>query len=184
MSKPVKELITETYKHRFENVTGAVLVDIRGLDANSNNRMRTDLNDKQIRISVVKNTLARKAFENHDLEPLNDMLEGACALVYPCDGDDVTVVNVARELVQWAKEYDKLELKGAIMDGAVFGPSEVDALSKYPTREEAHAQIVQLVLTPAQNLVSSILSPGQQVAGVVDAIRQKLEDGEQIKKAG
>ena len=183
MSKPVKELIAETYKQRFANVTGAVLVDIRGVDANNNNRLRDDLGQKHIRVTVVKNTLARKAFEQNELAPINELLDGACAVVYPENGD-TTVVNVARELVSWAKELDKMEFKGAIMEGTVFGPDEVDALSKYPTREEAQAQVVQLVLSPAQKLVGAITGPGQQLAGLVDAIRQKLEDGDEIKKAG
>ena len=183
MSKPVKELIIETYRQRFDGVSSAVLVDIRGVDANNNNRLRNDLNSKHIRVSVVKNSLARYAFQNHDLEPLNDMLEGACAVVHPSNGD-TTVVNVARELVSWAKEVPQIEFKGALLDGALFGPNEIDALSKYPTREEAQGQAVQLLLAPAQQLAGAITGPGQQLAGMVDAIRQKLEDGEEIKKAG
>ncbi len=183
MSKPIKSLITETYRQRFEGVTGAVLVDVRGIEANDNNVMRSSLSDKGIRITVVKNTLARQAFENHDLAPLSELLDGACAVVYPSNGD-ASVVHVARELITWAKEIEKLEFKGAVMEGATFGPGEIDALSKYPTREEAHAQIVQLLFAPAQKLVGSITGPGQQLAGLVDAIRQKLEDGEEIKKAG
>ncbi|MFW6058658.1 MAG: 50S ribosomal protein L10 [Phycisphaeraceae bacterium] len=183
MSKPIKELITTTYRQRFDGVTGAVLVDVRGIDANNNNRLRHDLNGKGIRITVVKNTLARRAFEQNELAPLTELLDGACAVVYPSNGD-ATVVNVARELVKWAKELENLEFRGAVMEGAVFGPNEIDALSKYPTREEAHAQIVQLVLSPAQKLVGAITGPGQQLAGLVDAIRQKLEDGEEIRKAG
>lgn len=183
MSKPVKELITESYRQRFADVSGAVLVDIRGVDANNTNALRAEMAGKGVRITIVKNTLARKAFEEHDLGKLNELLEGGSALVYPSNGE-ATVVNIARDLIRWAKQLDQLQFKGAVMEGIVFGPDEIDALSKYPTREEAQAQVVQLVLAPAQKLVGSILGPGQQLAGLVDGIRQKLEDGEQIKKAG
>ena len=45
MSKPVKNLITEDYKRRFEGLTGAVLVDVRGMEANDNNTFRAGLAD-------------------------------------------------------------------------------------------------------------------------------------------
>ena len=183
MSKPVKNLITESYKNRFEGVAGAVLIDIRGVESEDNNRMRTELAQKHIKVTVVKNSLARRAFEGGQLASLGDMLNGPSAMVYPVS-DETSVVSVARELLTWAKQIEKLELKGALMEGIKFGPDEIEALSKYPTREEAQSQVVQLLLSPAQNLVGQIVGPGRKVASLVEAIREKLEGGEEIKKAG
>ncbi|NDA94506.1 MAG: 50S ribosomal protein L10, partial [Betaproteobacteria bacterium] len=59
MSKQIKQLVVREYQKRFDGVEGGVLVEIRGLDAGTNNRLRTTLVDKQIRVTVVKNTLAR-----------------------------------------------------------------------------------------------------------------------------
>ncbi|MFA9477987.1 50S ribosomal protein L10 [Phycisphaerales bacterium AB-hyl4] len=182
MSKPVKNLIVDTYKKRFEGVSGAVLVDVRGVDSNTNNRFRADLGGKQIKVTVIKNSLAKKAFENTDMAAINELLDGSVAVVYPAEGDQ-TVVNVARELITWAKEIPSLEFKGALMEGMTFGADEIDALSKYPTREEAQAQVVQILLTPAQNLVGAALGPGRKVASLVKAVEEKLEKGEEIKAA-
>ena len=66
------------------------------------------------------------------------------------------------------------------MDGTVFGPDEVERLSKFPTREEAQAQAVQLILSPAQRLAGAILAPGSAVAALIKAIEEKLEAGETI----
>ncbi|MEX0886208.1 MAG: 50S ribosomal protein L10 [Phycisphaeraceae bacterium] len=181
MSKPVKELMIESYKQRFGDVTGAVLIDIRGIDAGVNNRLRAGLHAKQVKVTVVKNSLAKKAFEGTPLEPVQDLLEGSAAMVYPHNGD-ATAVDVARELLTWVKQIEGLTFRGAVLDGTVFGPDEIETLSKYPTREEAQAQVVQLILTPAQKLVGSILSPAQKLAGLVDAIKDKLEAGEAIGK--
>lgn len=183
MSKPVKNLITDAYKSRFDGLNGAVVIDIRGIESNDNNTLRAGLAEKQIKVTVVKNSLAQRAFKDTDLEPLNDILDGPSAMVYPTS-EDTSVVSIARELIDWAKKIKAVEFKGALMEGIVFGPDQIDALSKYPTREEAQAKVVQLFLSPAQNLVGSILSPGRKVAGLVDAIKEKLEKGEEIKKAG
>lgn len=181
MSKPVKNLITDTYKQQFAGLNGAVLVDIRGVEANTNNEMRADLNGKQIKITIVKNALAKKAFEGTELEPLNEMLEGPNAMVYPVD-EDTSVVSVARELLDWAKKEENLDFKGAVMEGITFGPDQIKKLSEYPTKEEAQAKVVQIVLTPGQKLVGSIVSPGRNLASIVKAIQEKLENGETISK--
>ncbi len=177
MSKPIKEMIIRDYKTRFSGVEGGVLVEIRGMDAGTNNRLRTALVQKQIRITVVKNSLARTAFAGTPLESLSKYLTGPSALVYGGD----SVVEVAREIVQWAKDKESLHFKAAILDGVTFeGPAGVKALSKYPTREEAQAQVVTLVLSPGRTLMGSVKSPGSTLLGIVKEIQRKLEAGETI----
>jgi large subunit ribosomal protein L10 len=181
MSKPVKNLIVESYKRRFEGVTGAVVVDIRGIASNDNNKFRETLAQKQIKVTVVKNSLARRAFEGTEMTDLGEMLEGSSAMVYPV-GEDVSVVSVARELIGMVKQLPNLTFKGALMDGIRFGPDEIDALSKYPTREEAQAKVVQVLLSPGRNLAGAIAGPGGRIASILKTIQDKLEKGETIAK--
>ena len=181
MSKPVKNLITEDYKRRFDGVTGAVLVDVRGMESNDNNTFRAGLAEKSIKITVVKNSQAKRAFEGTDLQGLTEMLDGPSALVYPVS-EDTSVVNVARELVDWAKKLEQLEFRGAILDGIKFGPDDIKTLSEYPTKEEAQAKVVTLLLSPARNLVGAVKAPAGNIAGILKAIQEKLEAGETITK--
>jgi len=181
MSKAVKDLLSRDYVNRLEGVDDALLISVRGVGANDNNRMRLGLSKKEIRITVIRNNLARRAFADKSLAGLGPMLEGPSALVYGAE----SVVDVARELVTWAKEIKEIELKGAILDGEVFeGAAGVTALSKFPTRDEAIAQAVTLVLSPGRNLIAQIKGPGAGLAGIIKAIEEKLEKGETIAKAG
>jgi len=179
MSKPVKNLITESYRQRFAEVDGAVLIDIRGVKSNDTNRLRNELQQKQVRITVVKNSLAVRAVEGTALESISRLFTGPNAVVYGGD----SVVTVAREVLRFVKEIENLTVNGAIMDGQVFGPDEVEALSKYPTREEAQAQVVQIFLSPGQKLVGSILGPGRNIASLIKTIEEKLEKGETIAQS-
>jgi large subunit ribosomal protein L10 len=183
MSKPVKNLIVESYKNRFEGLTGGVLIDVRGIKSNDTNTLRANLAAKQIKITIVKNSLAKKAFDGGELAPLNDMIDGPSAMVYPVS-EEASVVTVARELVDAAKKLKELEFRGALMEGVVFGPDEIDALSKYPTKEEAQSQVVQIFLSPAQNLISAATAPAKNIASILKTIQEKLEKGEEIKKVG
>jgi large subunit ribosomal protein L10 len=181
MSKPIKNLIASAYQQEFGDLDGAVLIDIRGVESNDTNALRTDLAGKSIKVRVIKNSLARNVFKDGALESLNEYLEGPAAMAYPV-GEDASVVGVARELIDWAKKLENMEFKGAVMDGIAFGPDEIKKLSEYPTKEEAQAQIVQIVLTPGQKLAGSILGPGRKLASLVKAIEEKLEKGETIEK--
>ncbi|MEM1108849.1 MAG: 50S ribosomal protein L10 [Planctomycetota bacterium] len=183
MSKPVKNLIASAYAKEFAGLNGAVLIDIRGVEANDNNALRTELAGKSIKVRVIKNSLAKGVFKDGELEGLSEFLEGPAAMVYPA-GEDASVVGVARELIDWAKKLENMEFKGAVMDGISFGPDEIKKLSEYPTKEEAQAKVVQIVLTPGQNLVGAITAPGKNLAGIIKTIQEKLEAGETIAKVG
>lgn len=181
MSKPMKELLIHDYQKRLEGVEDALVISIRGVNAIDNNTMRNELAAKDIRITVVRNNLARHAFADSPLGNLSPLLEGPSALAYGAE----SVVDVARELVDWARKLENLELKGAILEGELYeGKAGVEKLSKMPTREEAIGQAVTLILSPARNLVGAVMGPGSSLASIVKAIEEKLEKGEEITKAG
>lgn len=172
MSKPVKSLIIESYRRRFAEVDGAVLVSIRGLESGSNTKLRADLNGKNMQMAVVKNSLAKQAFSGTPMEMIGQLLDGPCAMVYGGE----SVVNVARVLIDAVKTQPEVEFRGALMEGVLFGADEIEALSKYPTRDEAIANTITLVLSPARNLAGAIASPGAKLAGIIKAIEEKAGD--------
>ena len=179
MSKQVKGIIIRGYKDRLNGVDDAALISIRGLKAIDTTKIRSSMRKKNIKITVMRNALASKAFEGSKLTGLEDLMKEANALCYGGN----SVVEVARELVKLIEEFPTLELKGAILDGDLFaGAKGVKELSKYPTREEGIAQVVTLVVSPAKKLLGQIKGPGAGVAGIVKAIETKLEKGEAIAK--
>lgn len=185
MSKTVKQIIMRDYKNRIagggEDFGNALLISIRGLKAIDTTRLRGNLGKKKIKITVLRNSLARKAFEGTSLAQLSELLTGANALAHGGD----SVVEVAREIVEAMGKLPGLELKGAVLDGTLFkGKAGVTELSRFPTKDEAIAQVVTLVVSPARKLVGQIKGPGSTLAGIVKAIETKLEKGETIAKAG
>jgi len=182
MSKTVKGMIINDYKARLTGSSDALVISIRGVKAIPTTKLRRDLNKKSIKITVVRNSLARKAIEGTSLEPLSKLLTGPSALAY----GGTSVVEVAREIVKLIKDMPELELKGAILDGTVYeGKAGVTELSKFPTKDEAIANVVTLVVSPGRKLLGQIKGPGSNVAGIIKAIETKLEKGETIaKKAG
>ena len=135
--------------------------------------------EHDIHITVVKNSLAARAMSGTAMENLSDLLKGPCALVYGGE----SVVNVARELVARARQIENLQFKGALMEGQVFAADQMEALSKYPTREEAQGQVIQALLGPAGQVIGAATGAGSAIASVLQAMIEKLEDGQTITQS-
>lgn len=182
MSKPVKQAIMRQYNDRLGATSDAMVISIRGLNARETTSVRLGLAKKNIKVQVVRNSLARKAFEDKDLKILAEFLSGPSAIAY----GGQSVVEVAREVVALIEKFPKLELKGAVLDGQLFtGKKGVEELSKFPTKDEAIGKVVTLVVSPGKKLLAQVKGPGSKVAGIIKAIEGKLEKGEAIaKKAG
>ena len=80
-------------------------------------------------------------------------------------------------LMEEKKNDEKLELRGVFFDGEIYeGEKGVDKVSKLPTREEAIAGIVALVLSPGRNLLGALKGPSAKVAGILKSIEEKGKD--------
>ncbi len=170
MSKPMKEMIVSEYQNRFGDAEEAVVVSLRGVKAEGTETIRNQMRESSVHVSVVKNSLARKAFEGKALEALAPVLKGQNAMVY----GDRSVIEIARDIIGLIKTYPEIELKGAILDGELYeGEEGVTRLSKLPTLAEAKSGSVALVL-----------GPGRKLLGIVKSIEEKLEKGETIAKVG
>lgn len=181
MSKPVKEMIMREYADRLGDTSDAMLISIRGVNAVDATKVRNELRKKDIRITVIRNALARRQFAGTGLEALTPLLKGPSALAF----GGQSVVEVAREIVKIVEQFPGIELKGAVLDGTLFeGKKGVEELSKFPTRDEAIGQVVTLVVSPARNLMAQVKGPGAKIAGIIKAIEEKLEKGETIAKVG
>lgn len=181
MSKLVKNLIIREYASRLEGQNDAMLISIRGMKAIDTTKLRGGLRKKNIRVAIIRNSLARRGFKGTGLEALTPLLTGPSALAF----GGGSVVEVAREIVGLLKDFPALELKGAVLDGTLFqGEAGVKELSKFPTKDEAIATAVTLIVSPGRKLMASILGPGQTVANLIKAVELKLEKGEAIAKVG
>lgn len=179
MSKPVKELIRKELVKRLEGVTSMAVIGFTGIDAITTRQIRGKLREKDIRLTVVKNAVARQAFKSVGLAGAADMLDGPCALAY--GGDNV--VSVVRELLAISKDAPKLTVKAALLDGEVFGTERIEELSKFPTRTEAIGRVVSAVLSPGSVLAGCLVGPSSKIAGILKAIEDKRKEAAEAAPA-
>lgn len=175
MSKPVKELLRKELAKRLEGVTSLAVVGFTGLDAVTTRMIRGRLRSKDIKLTVVKNSVARQAFKSVGLAQATEIIDGPCAVAYGPDSEQIDLVEVIRELLDVAKEAPNLTVKAALLEGEVFGPDRIEQLRKFPTRDEAISRLVSYALAPAGGLAGALKAPAGLIAGAIKQVAEKQE---------
>lgn len=170
MSKYLKNLMTDELKQRWESVSGALIVNVVGMEANSSTILRKTLRNKGIELLVVKNSLARRATEGTVLGPAFEGLEGTAAVVW--GGEDI--VALTKEVMRLTKDdqFASFAPRSGVMDGKLISPEEIKDVSQWPSRREQLSSLVGQILSPGATLSAQLLGPGAQLASQV----KKLSD--------
>lgn len=185
MSKQVKALIEKDLERRLSHVEAVAVINPRGIDAKKTNQLRAKFAEQGIRMTVVKNTLARRTGGRIGINGFEALLDGPSALVYgsePKDGEEPTAISrVCRLLMDQKKDKalaEILELRGVFFDGEVYhGEAGVERVSKFPTREEAIAEVLGAVLGAGGGLLAAITGPGASLGGILKSIEEKQGGG-------
>jgi large subunit ribosomal protein L10 len=158
---------------RFESAKFGFLVDFKGLSVTQDTELRNKLRDANVEYRVVKNRLARLALKDTELEPLDEHFVGPTAVALTAEDP----AAVAKVLVDFAKANEQLEIKaGVLQGGTAITPDEVKALSELPSLPELQAQILGVIQGPARTLATLLAEPGRQLAQILDARRDSLEE--------
>ena len=172
MSKVVKGLVQKEIAKRLADVDGVAVINPRGIDAIKNNLIRRRLRAKGVRMTVVKNTLAKRAVGDGKLKGFDALLDGPSAVIY----GDASIATIARLVLDEKKNDDKIELRGVFFDGEIYvGDKGMEQVSKLPTREEAIGQVVALILAPGSKLAGTLKGQAGKVAALIKAIEEKAE---------
>lgn len=165
MSKHIKQMQMDALRQTFAGVRDLVFLTASGLSAQADNQMRAALRKKSIRVQVVKNSLARRVFDD-----LGVRLEAAWASPTLVAWGAGSLAELSRELDAVTKKNDKVKVKAAVSEGQELSFGRALTM---PTRAEAIARVVALALAPAQRLVAQALAPAARVAGQVRVLGER-----------
>ena len=171
MDRIQKEAQVKELNSIFNNMTAGVLIDYSGIEANQIVELRKKLNGSSSTMKVIKNSLARIASNDTPFAELADQFTKTRAIVYS-DGDPV---EQAKVLSEQAANIENLKILAGILVGdgktSILDSSQVEALSKLPSREELIVKLLFLLQAPATQFVRTLNAVQVKFARTLAAIR-------------
>ena len=164
MNKQAKKNYVEEMKKNFTSNDSVMIAQYQGLNVTELDELRKELRNKGILFKITKNRITKIAIKETQVKDLEKYFTGPTAAAISSDP-----ITTAKILTKFAKSHEKLKIVAGFMDGKVLDEKEVAIIATLPSLEEARAQIIGILATPAQKLVSILLAPGSKIANLARA---------------
>lgn len=156
LTRQEKEQQIEQLHGLFGRAEGILAVDYRGLTVDESNGLRAQLREaaegQAGEFRIAKNTLIKRAVIGTRAEGLVEFCSGPTALSIAFEEP----AAMARVLVQYAKQNEKLGIKGGVIDGEVVDAKGVEALSELPSKHELRGMLAGTLQAPMRNLAGTL----------------------------
>ena len=149
-----------------------LLTEYRGLTVSDITELRRSLAEGGTKFAVVKNTLMQRAAADASIDDLEPMLEGPTAVAFIA-GDPVAA---AKKVVEAAKKFPALILKGGYMDGKVLSADEAKGLADLESREVMLSKIAGLLKGEMSRAASMFVSAQSKFLSLLEAYKEKVPD--------
>ena len=158
------ELITR-YTDWMNSSKAMVLTQYVGLTMKDIDNLRAKIRENGGEFHIIKNTLAKRAFEQAGISVLTGQLEGSTAIIFAFSDAPATV----KAVTEYARTSEFLKIKGGFLEKQALTPEGVKALAELPPLPVVRAQLLGTLLAPAGKLVRTLAEPGRMIAAVIKA---------------
>ena len=164
-----KGLVVSEIKEKFQQASGIVLADYRGLTVAQVTQLRTQLRQAGVEYRVMKNTLVRRAANEVGVEGLDEYLKGPTALAFSTDP-----VAPAKVLMDFAKanKLKTFKIKAGVLEGKVIGAEGVRALAELPSREVLLAMVLRGMQAPLTGMANVLQGPIRKMGYALEEVRK------------
>jgi len=171
LKREQKEEQVAWLREQFREAKALFLTDFRSLTVGETNTLRTELRNRGIQFKVFKNTLVRLAYQDTDIAAIADDLMGPRGGAWTSSEDNVPAM--AKVLIDFAKAHPNLILVRGVLNGSLVDPSDLDALSKLPSREELLARLLGTMIAPVSAFVNTLAAVPRSFLNVLAAIEEQ-----------
>lgn len=172
MTKEQKNQFVDDLAVTLSSAAVIYLADTSELNAEDTSRLRAECFKREVKMTVVKNSLLKKAFERvegKDFTELYDVLAGPTSLMISETG------NVPAKLIkEFRKNKERPILKAAYVEEMCFvGDNQLTTLTEIKSREELIGEVIALLQSPVQNVLGALKSSGHTIAGLVKTLSER-----------
>jgi len=170
MPRAEKESKVKGLAERLGESQATILAGYRGLTVQEAAELRMALAEADTRFSVVKNSLTRLAVKDAGLEELTDLIDGPTAIAF-VRGDPV---SGAKRLVEQARRFPVLEIRGGFAEGRVLTADQVRSMAALESREVMLAQLAGLAKSQLTRTAWALQALQSRFVGLMRALSEKL----------
>ena len=160
----VKEL-----KETFSKAKAIYFTEYHGLNVGDITKLRSEFFKADVEYKVAKNTLIKLAAQQNKISGLDEVLIGSTAIAIAY----TEPVAPAKVIKEFTKDNDLPTVKGILFDGEFLPGEEFKKLADMPSKEESLSQLVAMLNSPLQKLVSTLIAPIQNAVGVLNNLKEK-----------
>ena len=161
MNKEQKTNYIKEMETQFQNNEAVMVTHYQGLTMSQLDELRSQMREHGIKFTITKNRITKIALEKTKCKELSNLFTGATAVAFSNDA-----IISARILSKFAKTNESLKLLGGIMGNEVLDKAAVQNVANLPTLDEARANIVGILATPASKLVSILLARSEKMSNL------------------
>ena len=166
-----KQAIVAEVNDTASKALSAVMADYRGVPVGNMTALRKQAREAGVQVRVIRNTLAKRAFAGTDFECMQEVMLGPNILAFSLEDPGAG----ARIFKDFAKDNKNFEIKALSVGGKLLPASQIDALAKLPTRDEALALLMAVMQAPITKLVRTLNDVPAKVTRVVAAVRDQKQ---------
>ena len=160
LNRSEKQTVIDEVTRLAANAQTLVMAGYRGITVADMTKLRVDARSKGVTLSVLKNTLARRALAGSAFEIVADQMTGP--LIY---GFSTDAVNAAKVVSDFSKTNDKLVIRGGATGGKALDVNGVKQLASIPPKEVLLAQLLGLMQSPISRTARVLAALAEQRGG-------------------
>jgi large subunit ribosomal protein L10 len=161
MNREQKKNYINEMETQFQNNEAILVTHYQGLSMSQLDELRGQMREHGIKFTITKNRITKIALEKTKCKELSKLFTGATAVAFSNDA-----IISARILSKFAKTNESLKLLGGIMGNEVLDQAAVQNIANLPTLDEARANIVGILATPASKFVSILLARSEKMSNL------------------
>ncbi|MEQ8238643.1 MAG: 50S ribosomal protein L10 [Cyclobacteriaceae bacterium] len=174
MTREEKAQLIAGLADKLQSTDHFYITDSSGLSVAQVNQFRESCYNQDVEYKVVKNTIIKKALERLDADysGLNSVLKGFSGLMFVNEN-----ANVPAKVIKDFKKKNKLgkpNFKAASIDSDLFiGEEQLEILSNLKSKQELIGEVINLLQSPAKNVIGALQSGGHKLAGIVKTLSER-----------
>ena len=150
----------------------AIAAEYSGLTVEDMTTLRVKARENNVYLRVVKNTLARRAFEGTDYECMSEAMVGPLVLAFSQEDPGAA----ARVISDFAKENEKLVVKLVSIGGQLLEAGDIKRLANMPTKDQAISMLMSVMNAPLEKLARTLNEVPGKLVRTVAAVRDQKQN--------